>query len=52
MLADGKVNVAPLVTGTVGLLGVEGAFDALRTPEHHAKIIIDPRSTATAPVRP
>jgi threonine dehydrogenase-like Zn-dependent dehydrogenase len=43
MLADGKVDVAPLVTGTVGLLGVEAAFDALGDPEAHAKILIDPR---------
>lgn len=49
MLADGKIDAGPLVTGTVGLDGVEAAFDALAEPEHHAKIIIDPRSTATAP---
>jgi threonine dehydrogenase-like Zn-dependent dehydrogenase len=44
MLADGKVNPAPLVTGTVGLAGVEGAFQALADPERHAKIVIDPRT--------
>lgn len=49
MLADGKVNVAPLITGTVGLAGVEAAFDALGDPEAHAKILIDPRSDATQP---
>ncbi len=49
MLADGKVNYAPLVTGTVGLPGVERAFDALGSAESHAKILIDPRS-ATASV--
>lgn len=49
MLADGKVNAAPLVTGTVGLPGVEAAFDALGDPERHAKILIDPRSDATVP---
>jgi threonine dehydrogenase-like Zn-dependent dehydrogenase len=43
MLADGKVDVAPLVTGTVGLSGVEAAFTALGDPEAHAKILIDPR---------
>jgi threonine dehydrogenase-like Zn-dependent dehydrogenase len=43
MLAEGKVNAAPLVTGTVGLSGVEGAFHALADPEQHAKIVIDPR---------
>jgi threonine dehydrogenase-like Zn-dependent dehydrogenase len=43
MLADGKVDASPLVTGTVGLAGVEAAFDALSDPERHAKIVIDPR---------
>ena len=36
MLADGKVDVTPLITGTVGLDGVENAFDALGDPEAHA----------------
>ena len=49
MLADGKVDPAPLVTGTVGLAGVENAFDALADPEAHAKILIDPRSAVSAP---
>ncbi len=48
-LADGKVDAEPLVTGVVGLEGVAGAFDALRDPEQHAKILIDPTSTATTP---
>jgi hypothetical protein len=38
------VDVMPLVTGTVGLPGVDGAFDALGDPETHAKILIDPQS--------
>jgi threonine dehydrogenase-like Zn-dependent dehydrogenase len=49
LLAEGKVDASPLVTGTVGLDGVETAFDALGDPETHAKILIDPRSAATAP---
>jgi threonine dehydrogenase-like Zn-dependent dehydrogenase len=49
MLADGKVDVTPLVTGTVGLPGVEAAFDALGDPEAHAKILIDPNSDAGTP---
>jgi threonine dehydrogenase-like Zn-dependent dehydrogenase len=47
MLADGKVDATPLITGTVGLNGVENAFDALGDPEAHAKILIDPKSDAT-----
>jgi threonine dehydrogenase-like Zn-dependent dehydrogenase len=50
MLAEGKVNAAPLITGTVGLHGVGSAFEALSDPEAHAKVLIDPASPATAPV--
>jgi threonine dehydrogenase-like Zn-dependent dehydrogenase len=42
MLAEGKVEPRPLITGTVGLDGVAGAFDDLADPEKHAKILIDP----------
>ena len=49
MLAEGKVDPRPLITGTVGLDGVEAAFDALGDPERHAKVLVDPRSPATAP---
>jgi threonine dehydrogenase-like Zn-dependent dehydrogenase len=41
-IAEGKVNVTPLVTGTVGLAGVGGAFAELANPERHAKVIVDP----------
>ncbi|TQC46026.1 alcohol dehydrogenase [Rhodococcus sp. WS4] len=46
MLADGKVDPTPLITGTVGLAGVASAFDALGNPEGHAKILIDPAAAA------
>ncbi len=46
MLAEGKIDASPLVTGTVGLEGVAAAFEALAVPEKHAKVIIDPRSSA------
>lgn len=48
MLADGKLNATPLVTGKVGLDGVAAAFEALGDPEKHAKILIDPRLDTTA----
>jgi threonine dehydrogenase-like Zn-dependent dehydrogenase len=51
MLAEGVVDPRPLITGTVGLEGVEAAFAALGSPEVHAKILIDPASHAAAPVR-
>ena len=44
LLADGKVPAEHLITGTVGLDGVAGAFEALANPETHAKILIDPGS--------
>ena len=50
MLAGGKVDPSPLITGTVGLDGVDAAFTALGDPERHAKILIDPRSEAATPV--
>jgi threonine dehydrogenase-like Zn-dependent dehydrogenase len=46
MLAEGKVDPSPLITGEVGLEGVEPAFAALGDPERHAKILIDPQSPA------
>ncbi len=46
LLADGKLDASPLLTGTVGLEGVAAAFDVLAHPEHHAKVVIEPRSTA------
>jgi threonine dehydrogenase-like Zn-dependent dehydrogenase len=46
MLADKTLNATPLVTGTVGLDGVESAFTALADPEKHAKVLIDPASSA------
>jgi len=49
MLAEGKLDPRPLVTGTVGLDGVDRAFRALADPEAQAKVLIDPASAATAP---
>jgi threonine dehydrogenase-like Zn-dependent dehydrogenase len=48
MIAEGKVDPSPLLTGTVGLGGVDAAFTALGSPEQHAKILIDPASDAVA----
>jgi threonine dehydrogenase-like Zn-dependent dehydrogenase len=52
MLAEGKLDATPLLTGTIGLQGVAAAFDALATPEQHAKILIDPSSHAAEPAPP
>jgi threonine dehydrogenase-like Zn-dependent dehydrogenase len=45
MLASGKVDPRPMITDTVGLDGVAGAFDDLADPERHAKILVDPRAS-------
>ncbi len=41
-LADGRVDVSPLVTGRVGVEGVAQAFRDLATPDRHAKILVEP----------
>lgn len=48
MLAEGRVDATPLITGTVGLEGVAAAFDALAGAQHHAKILIDPQRQGAA----
>ena len=42
LIADGSFDVAGLVTAQVGLDGVAGAFDELRSPDIHAKILVTP----------
>lgn len=41
-LAEGDIDVAPLITGEVGLDGVGAAFDDLADPERHCKILVTP----------
>jgi len=41
MLAEGKPDPQPMITGTVSLSGVPDAFADLEDPEKHAKILID-----------
>lgn len=49
MLADGKVRCEHLITGEVGLEGVDAAFTALGDPNRHAKILVDPASAQMQP---
>lgn len=42
LIAEGRIDVAPLITGAVGLDGVAGAFRDLADPEQHAKILVKP----------
>lgn len=41
-IAEGDIDVAPMITGEVGLDGVPGAFEALGNPEDHCKILVVP----------
>jgi threonine dehydrogenase-like Zn-dependent dehydrogenase len=41
-LADGEIDVTPVITGEVGLDEVGAAFDDLADPERHCKILVTP----------
>jgi 2-desacetyl-2-hydroxyethyl bacteriochlorophyllide A dehydrogenase len=41
-LAEGEIDVAPMITGEVGLDAVGKAFDDLADPERHCKILVTP----------
>jgi threonine dehydrogenase-like Zn-dependent dehydrogenase len=41
-IAEGRIPVAPLITGHVGVEGVAQAFRDLKNPEAHAKIVVEP----------
>jgi len=45
-IAEGEIDVEPLITGTVGLDGVARAFEDLSDPDVHAKILVTPRAWA------
>lgn len=41
-IAEGDVDVTPMITGTVGFDGVAAAFATLGTPNEHVKILVEP----------
>jgi hypothetical protein len=41
-IAEGDVDLAPLVTSTVGVDGVPQAFSDLAHPDEHVKILVEP----------
>ena len=45
-IAEGEIDVAPMITGTCGVDGVPAAFDALGRPEEHVKILVEPGGPA------
>lgn len=42
LITSGGIQPGPMVTGRVGLEGVEGAFETLGDPEEHCKIMVTP----------
>ncbi len=44
-LAEGEIDASPMITGTVDLDGVPGAFEALARPDEHVKILVEPAPT-------
>jgi threonine dehydrogenase-like Zn-dependent dehydrogenase len=45
-IADGDIDVTPMITGVCGLDGVADAFTALGSPEDHVKILVEPDAPA------
>lgn len=41
-IAEGALDVTPMITGEVDLDGLPGAFDELADPERHCKILVVP----------
>jgi threonine dehydrogenase-like Zn-dependent dehydrogenase len=41
-IAEGELDVTPLITGSVTIDGVPGAFETLAHPDEHAKILVEP----------
>jgi threonine dehydrogenase-like Zn-dependent dehydrogenase len=46
-IAEGELDVTPMLTGIVGVDGVPDAFDALANPEQQVKILVEPGAPAT-----
>ena len=41
-IAEGEIDVSPMITGTCGVDGVPTAFEALGRPEEHVKVLVEP----------
>jgi threonine dehydrogenase-like Zn-dependent dehydrogenase len=46
-IAEGEIDVTPMITGTCGVDGVPAAFAALGNPEEHVKILVEPGGPST-----
>lgn len=50
-IAEGEIDVSPMVTGVCGVEGVPAAFDALGRPDEHVKVLVEPGAgTAITPI--
>ena len=47
-IAEGRIDVDPMITGQVGLEEVAASFEALASPELHAKILVEPGREGSA----
>ena len=45
-IAEGELDVTPMLTGVVGIDGVPDAFDALANPDEQVKILVEPGAPA------
>lgn len=46
-IAQGAIDVTPMITGVVGIDGVAEAFEALGSPDEHVKILVEPGGPST-----
>jgi threonine dehydrogenase-like Zn-dependent dehydrogenase len=46
-IAEGEIDVTPMITGTCGVDGVPAAFVALGNPEEHVKVLVEPGGPST-----
>jgi len=44
-IAEGEVDVSPMITATVDIDGVPAAFESLGHPDEHVKILVEPSPT-------
>jgi threonine dehydrogenase-like Zn-dependent dehydrogenase len=45
-IAEGEIDVTPMITGVCGIDGVPAAFDALGHPDDHVKVLVEPGGPA------
>ncbi|MDQ1533942.1 MAG: hypothetical protein QOF28_1703 [Actinomycetota bacterium] len=51
-IAEGEIDVTPMITGVCGIEAVGDAFAALGSPDDHVKILVEPGGPAVVtPVR-